>query len=276
MKNKFALSATLAFTLLLAACAPRAMEEPVTEVPVTEVPATEVPATADPYAASGGDATSTTASVEISDQAIENGAVTVAKINAAVDGWIVIHVEADGKPGPVIGYAQVPAGESTDVKVTIDPTLATTKMFAMLHVDEGIKGTYEFPGADAPVKDGEIIVMQAFNQEEAWLSAPSVVAIDQSIVDGTVTIASAFMDVPGWMVIHIEADGKPGPVIGYVQLPAGESKDIIVTIDASQVTPKLFAMLHVDAGVAGTYEFPGDDAPVKDGDAIVMVPFAIK
>ena len=268
MKSKFTLGVLLALTLLLAACAPKA-------APATEAPAME--ATTDPYATSSADAMSTTASVEISDQAIEHDAVTVAKVNAAVDGWVVIHVEAEGKPGPVIGYAQVPAGESTDVKVTIDPAMATAKMFAMLHVDEGAKGTYEFPGADAPVKDGEMIVMQAFNQAEAMMmSTPAVTANEQSVVDGTVTIASAYMDVPGWMVIHIEADGKPGPVIGYVQLPAGESKDIKVTIDASQVTPKLFAMLHIDAGVAGTYEFPGDDAPVKDGDAIVMVPFNIK
>jgi hypothetical protein len=269
MKNKFALSAMLAFALLLAACAPEAM-------PATDAPATEMPATTDPYAASGEDSMSTTASVAVSDQAIEHGAVTVAKINAVVDGWIVIHVEADGKPGPVIGYAPVPAGESKEVKVTVDASMATAKMFAMLHIDEGIKGAYEFPGADAPVKDGEMIVMQAFNQVEAMMSAPSVVAADQSIVDGTVTIASAYMTVPGWLVIHIEADGKPGPVIGYVQLPAGESKDIKVTIDATQATAKMFAMLHIDAGVAGTYEFPGDDAPVKEGEMIVMVPFNVK
>lgn len=262
MKHKLALSALLALTLLLAACAPKA------------APATE--ATTDPYAASSADTTSTTASVEIGDQAIEDGTVTVAKVNAAVDGWLVIHIEADGKPGPVIGYAQVPAGESKDVKVTIDPAMATAKMFAMLHVDEGVKGTYEFPGADAPVKDGEMIVMQAFNQVEAMMSTPAVVANEQSVVDGTVTIASAYMSVPGWLVIHIEADGKPGPVIGYVALPAGESKDIKVTIDTAQATPKLFAMLHIDAGVAGTYEFPGDDAPVKDGEMIIMVPFNIK
>ncbi len=271
MKHKLTLSALLALTLLLAACAPKAT--PAMEA--TEAPAME--ATTDPYAASSADTMSITASVEISDQAIEHGAVTVAKVNAAVDGWLVIHIEADGKPGPVIGYVQVPAGESTDVKVTIDPAMATAKMFAMLHVDEGVKGTYEFPGADAPVKDGDMIVMQAFNQAEAMMmSVPAVVANEQSIVDGTVTVASAYMEVPGWLVIHIEADGKPGPVIGYVALPAGESKDIKVTIDAAQATPKLFAMLHIDAGVAGTYEFPGADAPVKDGEMIVMVPFNIK
>jgi hypothetical protein len=263
MKNKLALSALLALAFLLAACVPEAM------------PAIE--ATTDPYAASSADTISTIASVEVSDQTIEHSAVTVAKVNAAVDGWLVIHIEADGKPDPVIGYAQVPTGGSKDVKVTIDSAMATTKMFAMLHVDEGVKGTYEFPGADAPVKDGNMIVMQAFNQTEVMImSTPAVTANEQSVVDGTVTVASAYMEVPGWLVIHIEADGKPGPVIGYVALPAGESKDIKIAIDASQATPKLFAMLHIDAGIASTYEFPGDDAPVKDGDMIVMVPFNLK
>lgn len=266
MKNKLALSAMLAFTLLLAACAPKTA--PATEAPVME-------ATTDPYAASPTDTMSSVASVEVGDQAIENGTVTVAKVNAAVAGWLVIHIEADGKPGPVIGYVQVPAGESTDVKVTVDPAMATAKLFAMLHVDEGVKGTYEFPGADAPVKDGEMIVMQAFNQVEAMM-APSVTGVDQSIVDGTVIIASVYMEVPGWLVIHTEVDGKPGPVIGYVALPAGESTNVKVTIDPAMATAKLFAMLHIDAGVAGTYEFPGDDAPVKIGEMIVMVPFTIK
>ncbi|MEW5830147.1 MAG: hypothetical protein AB1846_14735 [Chloroflexota bacterium] len=259
MNNRFALSALLALAFLLAACGPQA-----------------APATADPYASGDGDAMPMAASVEIGDQAIEHGAVTVAKVNAAVDGWVVIHVEAEGKPGPVIGYAQIPAGESKDVKVSVDASQATPKLFAMLHVDEGTKGTYEFPGADAPVKDGEMIVMQAFDQVEAMMAAPSVTANNQSVVDGAVIVASAYLDVPGWVVIHTEAEGKPGPVIGYAQLPAGESRDIKVTIDESQATSKLFAMLHVDAGAAGVYEFPGDDVPVKDGEMIVMVPFDLE
>src|SRR3970040_2068646 len=103
MKNKLALSALFALALVLAACAPEAM--PATEAPVME-------AATDPYASSGGDSMSTTASVEVGDQPIENGTVTVAKVNAVADGWLVIHIEAEGKPGAVIGYAQVPAGES--------------------------------------------------------------------------------------------------------------------------------------------------------------------
>jgi len=275
--NRLVLSVAVALAALLAACAPQAApptQAPATQAPAAQAPPTEAPPPMDDYSRAGGDVAPTTASVEIGDQPIVDGAVTVSKIQAAVDGWIVIHTGAEGKPGPVIGYAPVSAGESSDVSVTIDAAQATAMMFAMLHVDEGVKGTYEFPGADAPAKDGDAIVMQAFNQPEAMMTAPSVVAEDQSIVEDSVTIASAYMAVPGWVVIHTAVDGKPGPVIGYAPLPQGESKDVRVEIDESDATTTLFAMLHVDAGVVGTYEFPGADAPVKDGDAIVMVPFS--
>jgi len=262
---KFALSSFLALGLVLAAC--QTKMAPATEVPIAEP-------TTDPYAAGTPDTASSAVFIDVSDQAIDQGTVTVTKVKAVEAGWVVIHINADGKPGPVIGYTQIPAGESMDVKVTVDASQATPKLFAMLHVDEGAKGTYEFPGADVPVKDGDMIVMQAFNQAEASHSVPYVSAEDQPIVDGTVWVAAA-IEAPGWVAIHAEADGKPGPVIGYVQIPGGEWKDMKVTIDESQATPKLFAMLHIDAGVAGTYEFPGEDVPVRDGDAIVMVPFEI-
>ena len=277
MKDRIALSATLALAVLLAACAPQAA--PATQAPATQAPAAQAQPTealplVDDYGSGGGDVATMTTSVEVSDQAIQNGTVTVSKIQAAVDGWIVIHTDAEGKPGPVIGYAPVSAGESSDVGVTIDESQATPMMFAMLHVDEGVKGTYEFPGADAPAKDGDAVVMTAFNQSEAMMIAPSVVAEDQRIVEDSVTVASVYMTVPGWLVIHTEVDGKPGPVIGHTALPQGESKDIKVEIDESDATSTLFAMLHVDEGVIGTYEFPGAYAPVKDGDMIVMVPFS--
>jgi hypothetical protein len=265
MKLKFALGTFLALALGLTACQPGT-------APATEMPTVEP--TTDAYAADTLEAPSGAVSLDVSDQSIEQGTVTVRTVDAMEDGWVVIHTEADGKPGPVIGYTQIPAGESTEVKVTVDASQATPKLFAMLHVDEGIKGTYEFPGADAPVKDGDMIVMQAFNQVDVTISLPYITAKDQSIVDGTVWVAAS-MDVPGWVAIHADADGKPGPVIGYAQIPAGDWEDLKVTVDESKVTPKLFAMLHIDAGIAGTYEFPGEDVPVKNGETIVMVPFEI-
>lgn len=104
---------------------------------------------------------------------------------------------------------------------------------------------------------------------------PTIEVMDQTVQDSTVTISRVVATQPGWVVIHIDQDGKPGPVIGHAAVPAGESTDVKVQIDVSQATERLWAMLHVDAGTMGEYEFPGPDAPVKVGDEIVMAPFNV-
>jgi hypothetical protein len=77
--------------------------------------------------------------------------VMIDKITAAVDGWMVIHADKAGSVGPDIGHAAVKAGDNLNVAVTIDGKQVTAKLYAMLHIDAGVKGTYEFPGADTPV-----------------------------------------------------------------------------------------------------------------------------
>lgn len=106
--------------------------------------------------------------------------------------------------------------------------------------------------------------------------APSVTVSDQAIVNGTVTIDRVVTAEPGWLVIHAEADGKPGPILGQSAVQPGENLNVVVTIDESKATPKLFAMLHVDRGTRGTFEFPGgDDVPVTLGGAVVTPPFQV-
>ncbi len=90
-------------------------------------------------------------SVTVEDQPIVDDSVTVAKVVAPQDGWMVIHAQKDGSIGPVIGHAPVTEGENVNVVVPIDTSAATETLYAMLHVDEGEKGAYEFPGPDGPV-----------------------------------------------------------------------------------------------------------------------------
>lgn len=98
---------------------------------------------------------------------------------------------------------------------------------------------------------------------------PSVTVSDQSADGGNLVIAEVISDGPGWIVIHADGGGSPGPVLGYSAVSDGANKDVSVMIDDSEATPVLFAMLHVDAGALGTYEFPGADGPVKvDGQMV--------
>ena len=102
---------------------------------------------------------------------------------------------------------------------------------------------------------------------------PSVTVGDQAVKDGSVTVATVVSKGPGWIVIHAQKDGKPGPVIGYAPVKDGVNRNVMAKVDASKATDVLYAMLHTDAGVVATYEFPGADVPVKAGDQVITPPF---
>jgi hypothetical protein len=116
--------------------------------------------------------------------------------------------------------------------------------------------------------------VEAATPEATEEPTPNVQVSDRGIVDGAVLMVRVVATGPSWVVIHADADGRPGPVIGYAPIEEGESLDVEVPIDEEAATPLLHAMLHVDAGVVGTYEFPGADAPAKIGDDTVMAIFS--
>lgn len=213
---------------------------------------------------------SPTPSVSVADQAVKDDSVTIAKIVSAGPGWMVIHKDSGGAPGPVVGYAAVRKGDNDNVTVKIDAYSATPTLYAMLHKDLGAVGTYEFPGPDVPVMVKGAMVSPAFKVSD--LDA-RVLVKDQAIQDGSVTIEEVLSNGPGWLVIHADNKGAPGAVIGHAAAPDGLTLNLPVKIDTKKATPTLFAMLHTDAGVVGTYEFPGADGPVMVDGKMVSPPF---
>lgn len=98
---------------------------------------------------------------------------------------------------------------------------------------------------------------------------PSVFAEDQSINNDQVTVSSVTSPEPGWLVIQTETNSIPGPVIGYVKINKGETKNVSIKIDRSKITPRLFAMIHVDDGQKDKLDFPGNDMPLMyNGDMV--------
>jgi hypothetical protein len=103
------------------------------------------------------------------DQVVKSDSVLVNMVVAMKPGWVVIFTDENGQPGKVLGHVAVPAGTSNDVKVTIDSKKATDKMIAMLTIDAGTIGTFEYPGPDVPVKSAYVNsdVMAIFNRLSA-------------------------------------------------------------------------------------------------------------
>ncbi|HEX5689213.1 MAG TPA: LPXTG cell wall anchor domain-containing protein, partial [Roseiflexaceae bacterium] len=246
----------------------------------TAAPAEPTAAPAEPTAAPTAAAApaAPSGSVEASDQAIAGGSITVAKVTAGQDGWIVAHLDEGGKPGKVIGHSAVKAGDNANVAIALSEDVpAGGKLWPMLHIDAGTIGTYEFPGPDAPVIVGGNIVMKQIAviaaESGGTQAAPAdaLQAADQPLVDGGITVASVTASVDGWIAVHLDEGGKPGKVIGFGPVKAGQNSN--VTLKLSENVPaggKLWPMLHVDAGTIGTYEFPGPDAPVIVNGSIIM------
>lgn len=217
--------------------------------------------------------------VQMDDQFVEDGTVTAATVTSAQDGWLVIHADADGSPGPVLGQSLVAAGTTLDVAVTLEGDV-TDQLWPMLHVDTGEAGVYEFgsvEGADGPVNIGGVLTFPISTVPA--MRVPNQVAFGSDAMgdmgEPTLVADTVLSEVQGWLVVHADADGSPGPVIGVAPVSPGINFDVMVELDSEGLTPTLWPMLHVDTGEEGVYEFgevEGADGPVIVGGNVLTFP----
>lgn len=105
-------------------------------------------------------------SVKASDQSVADGIVTAEAVTAEKNGWLVVHrTDADMKPGPVVAYAPLRAGETMDVAAILTEEVASgDKLMLMIHAEDGGKetGVFEYTlGAkeDGPIRvDGDLVM----------------------------------------------------------------------------------------------------------------------
>jgi hypothetical protein len=206
------------------------------------------------------------ASITVSDQLSLNGMVVIDSANSPAAGWVAIHVDMNGMPGPVVGIAPVVAGANESVSVMIDTLGATPSLFAQLHTDDNTVGAFEaerVPGADAPVG------------EPAPFSLTAVTAFDQMVMNNTAVVGSVISETGGWIVIHADDNGQPGAVLGQSPVAPGTSAGVPVQLIQDGVTPVLWPMLHIDDNTIGAYEFgtvEGADAPVVINEQVAALP----
>jgi len=108
--------------------------------------------------------------------------------------------------------------------------------------------------------------------------SPAEVVFDAQESDGTtIVVASVTLPAPGFIAIHSNADGGPGPVIGNSDLlPVGTSENVTITLETPlEATDLVFPMVHIDMNGNGEYEFmPPDnivDIPATTADDAVAV-----
>ena len=226
----------------------------------------------------------TAPSITTGNQVVNENMVTINEVNAAVDGWIVIHEDdGEGNPGPVLGQTFIEAGINSDVMVDLgDATFAGGEMlFPMLHIESPADGEYGFPdNGDGPEVFGENVVVIGFETE-----APtgSITAENQIVQGNTITISELTVDATAWVVVHASNEAGNGPQVPEiistpVQLQSGTNSD--VAIDINQDNPLnggdvIYIMIHTENGVIGEYEFDGAngfDGPITTESITVENP----
>jgi S-layer glycoprotein len=203
-----------------------------------------------------------------------SGSTVVASAELPTAGFIAIHADLDGAPGPVIGSSELlPAGSSTDVVIQLDtPLEESTTVWPMVHVDANANGEYEFMPPDVVVDgpaftaDGNVAVAPI--EVEFVPAAPASISGEDQDSDGTTIVASVELPAPGFIAIHADLDGAPGPVIGNSELlPAGESVDVVIELDTPlDGSTTVWPMAHVDGNANGEYDFSPPDV-IADGPA---------
>ncbi|MBU6352111.1 MAG: fasciclin domain-containing protein, partial [Chloroflexi bacterium] len=93
---------------------------------------------------------------------------------------------------------------------------------------------------------------------------PDIFTVSQPIVDKTVLVTRVTSNGPGWVAIHTDVNGEPGPVIGYTAVAGGISANVAVSVsvDADAPPENLYAALYEDAGEEKVFDPAGTDLPV--------------
>lgn len=212
------------------------------------------------------------------DQPIVDGKFKVERAISNGPGWLVVYFDNEGEPGLIIGYAPLADGINEDIEVEIVETAVTNPLHLRLHEDSEPGDDFDFPRVDPPVVyDGRQLRPYQMNSDPGNY----LIVQDQSVAENAgevieVLVPTAVVNQPGWVVIHADDDGRRGDILGFAPLPAGLSQNIVVEIPAAGATDTLYAVLHLDAGEIGEFEYPnGDDVPLQRNRRFLEIPFQL-
>ncbi|MFB6094929.1 MAG: plastocyanin/azurin family copper-binding protein, partial [Halodesulfurarchaeum sp.] len=223
--------------------------------------------------------------LEVADQTISERTVSVPMAALDGEGWLVVHPEAAGggpKGTVVLGKRVLESGSYEDLSLGIDVVTTDGRtLYAMLHYDDPTDGSFTFPeSGDPPVtKDGSPVV-KPFSVELSEPPDPSLAVTDQETDGSTVRVPSLAIDRTGWLVIHPEAEGggpKGGVTLATRQLAPGLYADRVLSLSSAISSDQtLYAMLHYDDPMDGSFTFPENgDPPVTAGGSPLVKPFDV-
>jgi hypothetical protein len=211
-------------------------------------------------------------SVTVSDQELsEDGSLLIDNVTAAAQSWIAVHIDDEGQPGLMLGYAPVSKGEQEELTIKINRFNATPTLHALLYEDAGEPGRFDDPDVDKPVIIDGLVVQTTFQLR----LPPDIFVVDQPALDGIIHVERATSNGPGWIVVYQDEEGDFGNIIGWSAVTNGLNHQVAISVTESAVTPILHLMLHEDLEDVGEFGFPRTDPLVRYQDRLPN-PFSIR
>lgn len=166
MRPEHLISTIAALTLFAAACGGGGDDASADTTAASEPPASVTETTEAPDDSVAGTVTGP-ATITANDQSGDGTSVSVASVSLPTDGFVVVHADGGGSPGPILGWSDLlPAGDNIDVVVELQEALADSAIvYPMAHVDANGNGEYEFMPPDvtidvpATTADGAVAVL---------------------------------------------------------------------------------------------------------------------
>jgi hypothetical protein len=202
-----------------------------------------------------------TPTIDVDNQTIDDSSqIMINKVTIDQPGWIVIQSDDDGEPGYVLGFSQLDNFKSENITVGIDPKMASSVLFAVLYIDRGITGVFEFPGPDTPVKVNGMVTSSSFTVDNQ-ATLPSLTVSDQVVSeDGIITVDAVRALADGYLALHTDQDGDPGSLLAFVPVDTGLTRDLPIKVNQLLATPIIHAVLYEDLDEIGHFD-PNDEDP---------------
>ncbi|MDP2234715.1 MAG: hypothetical protein Q8K89_13840 [Actinomycetota bacterium] len=209
------------------------------------------------------------AALDVSEEQIDTDELTISRVTAPEDAWIVVHLDDNGMPGERIGFEHLNKGINNDVRVKLEG-ITSEKVIVAVHADKGTPNELDFDmekpttSPDRPFfVDGMELAMVVTVREfgvKAEEGQAAIEVADQPGATDTLVVDRAVAPTGAWVVVHLNDDGMPGERVGFALIPAGESSAVEVTLDSDvPLTDSLFVAVHADRGAPGTLEFDMED-----------------
>lgn len=230
-------------------------------------------------------------------QDANTGQIIVDSVSATQDGWLLIRKDRKGAPGDMIGFAPVHRGTTTNIRVDIQTSDVfgddniTLTLWATLVADPNALFPLTLP--DPTITERASMAVAAFGGTLAGpaaqmpatsrssgsspTNANKITVRDQDTSNGQVIVDTVTAAQDGWLLIHKDANGRPGGVLGFVSVRRGLNTKVTVDIKTTNakgdniVTRALWATLLADPNALVPFALP--DLTAQPAASLATVAF---